>query len=81
MGQQRRKFAAGTLEVKVASGGTVYEDFVIVAKRKSTRAIGIRVEASPAGRMSKQVTVLFPAQDVQNCAQASPVRARKLGGC
>jgi hypothetical protein len=56
MAQQTKKPVA-------KSSATIYEDFVIVAKRRNARTIGIRVEASPAGRMTKQATVAFSAHE------------------
>jgi len=45
------------------SYAAAYEDFVIVAMRKNAREIGVRIDASPAGRMTKAVTVAFPIDE------------------
>jgi hypothetical protein len=48
---------------KEVSYATAYEDFVIVAKRRNAREIGVRIDASPAGRMTAEVTVAFPVEE------------------
>jgi hypothetical protein len=48
---------------KEVSYATAYEDLVIVAKRRNAREIGVRIDASPAGRMTEGVTVAFPVQE------------------
>jgi hypothetical protein len=47
------------------SGASDYEDFVIHARRGDTRAIALRVYASPAGAMPAPVSVAFPASEAQ----------------
>ena len=42
---------------------TAYEDVVIVARRSNAREIKVRIDASPAGRMTEAVTVAFPVQE------------------
>lgn len=42
---------------------TAYEDVVIVARRSNAREIAVRIEASPAGRMTEAVTVAFPVEE------------------
>ena len=51
---------AATKEVSYAMA---YEDLVIVAKRRNAREIGVRIDASSAGRMTEGVTVAFPVQE------------------
>jgi hypothetical protein len=67
-----RRTATGTATrtaTKEVSYATAYEDFVIVAKRRNAREIGVRIDASPAGRMAEEVTVAFPVEEgVELCA-------------
>jgi hypothetical protein len=61
-----RPAATGTTTrtaAKEASYATAYEDFVIVAKRSNAREIAVRIDASPAGRMTEAVTVAFPVEE------------------
>jgi hypothetical protein len=55
--------AATRTATKEVSYATAYEDFVIVAKRRNAREIGVRIDASPAGRMAEEVTVAFPVEE------------------
>ncbi|WP_334504115.1 hypothetical protein [Bradyrhizobium sp. AZCC 1678] len=55
--------AATRTATKEVSYATAYEDFVIVAKRRNAREIGVRIDASPAGRMAEGETVAFPVEE------------------
>lgn len=54
--------ATGTA-TKEVSYATAYEDLVIVAKRRNAREVGVRIDASPVGRMTDEVTVAFPVEE------------------
>lgn len=58
-----RQGAAATAPKR--AGASDYEDFVIHAQRVNARSIAVRVYASPAGAMPKQVTVGFPLAEAQ----------------
>ena len=53
---------------KEVSYATAYEDFVIVAKRRNAREIGVRIDASPAGRMTEGVTARHLSSDMRPCS-------------
>ncbi|WP_334485644.1 hypothetical protein [Bradyrhizobium algeriense] len=55
--------ATRTATKEVSYATTAYEDFVIVAKRRNAREIGVRIDASPAGRMAEEETVAFPVEE------------------
>ncbi len=62
MGQRKSAAARGSGREAISSA-THFEDLVIVARRNDARTVGVRVEASPAGRMTKPVKVAFSADE------------------
>jgi CHAT domain len=55
---------AATAQAKQrASDGITYQDFVIRLRRTDSRSVGVQVEASPAGRTARPVSVKYHARE------------------
>jgi hypothetical protein len=70
MGATRKRPATARLSPPVPAGFTEYEDFVIVAKRTNAASVSVRVEASPAGRLGRGVSIAFPEVEARELADS-----------
>jgi len=60
----RKTKRSSTRKARPGVGGAIeYADFVIRARRKNARNIEITVDTSPAGQLSRPVTIEFPASE------------------
>ena len=81
MGATRKRAKEGRRATSApAEGFTTYEDFVIVAKRTSAQSVGVRVSASPAGRMSRFVSVTFPDREERELTRSFQAGSMDAGG-